>query len=79
MKKLILALLTALLTVAFAVPAFAEEDGEQILEECLTEAYENGIDIEDEDFQNKLVEIIETEDDAGIKKICPNTFAKYPD
>lgn len=77
MKKL--ALLAALLAATFTTTAFAEDDGEKILEECLAEAYENGHDIEDEGFQEKLVEIIEQEDEAGIKEICPNTFAKYPD
>ena len=74
MKKLIFALIAASFV---ATAVFAEDDGEKILEECLTEAYENGYDIEDEGFQEELVDIIETEDEAGIKKICPDTYAKY--
>jgi len=78
--SLVAALFSALLLAGGAL--FAEEQeptAEQILEECIAEAYQKGYDIEQESFQDELTEAIVNENEAKVKEICPKTYAKYPD
>ena len=77
-KTLYLTAITALLL--FNLNAIrAEDDGEKILEECITEAHKRGYDIESDAFINRLVDAIENEKEKVVKEICPKTFKKYPD
>lgn len=75
-----LSITAALLAGTFALSGlYAEPSGEQILEECIMEAYQRGYDIEDDSFAEGLAEIIENEDEDAIVEVCPKTYAKYPD
>ena len=55
----------------------AEADGDQILEECLTEAHGRGYDIESDAFAERVANAIINEDEGTMMEVCPSTFQKY--